>query len=392
MRFPLNTASILNQALASNPPDLVRRTFEGGYLDTLFNRPPEPHLARISDSLLAVAGDMAGLLAMISPFPHQTFLGLPRTIQHLVGLVLSDRSGAHCNHARRVMEAIRFGHAMETAFGRRLEGVEGVLKRSPPTLFSVETYRQLRNLIEDRRAMKVLQHAELVTHDLIAALHTLPPEFRRLGILKHILTPADAEVVALAVDNDQSGDGVISRSMLAKRLTSCGSRKQFFEVVEEELFSRFLMPVNGPVIDDPRITAIRNVKALIRAGRRYRNCLRKYCPELTGELAFYEFDDGEHQAVISVKAHFAAAGVLDELNGVDNKDLPDEGREKVVKAFAAAGVISLEHAGTRLWNEVGYAFNRLQSSSSQTASKKFSDEVVSMVTNQIAQQCVCTQS
>lgn len=341
------------------------------------------HTPRISDSLRAVCGTVSDLVARIDHFPHSEFLSKPRTIQHLIGMTLSRR-GADLDRARAVMSMCRFNEAVEVAMGKRMEGLEKIFSKSRPILFEIETYRKLVELISCRAAMKVLGHADETSADLITILHALPAELRRAGLIKHIMTAAEASVVALAASPDNNPDGHISRSMLARRLASTGTREAFWQVIEGEMFSRMIFAPKAPEVDDFRITPVEDIRQLIMWGKKLRNCLRTLCPELGGgDFVYYIFDSGEHQAVISVAPHFSYAGVIDEIGGFQNNSVPEYVEKEIIAIFGRVGIVPRDKTTTSRFNDIHFAFNRLRGGSkSSLVLTKFSNDIIKLVHNE----------
>jgi hypothetical protein len=303
---------------------------------------PQANWPRVSDSLEAITHEHRFKVASFDPFPHSRLLSASRGILHLIGLVIS-RQDYSKHHALMVLSEPNVSDAIEMALGKPVEGLRNVLNKMPAIMFTKTTYRRLAGLIFDHRAMKVMAHTEENTADLIDTLHYLPEELRLASVIKHILHPREAEIIEIASDPDDAPSGSRSRSRFAARLSDCPSRKSLWNVIQDELFERFITLPDGPVIDDPRVEPLSSIRDLNKAGQCFKNCLSMMIDCVAdGEIAIYQFNSELGQkALISVKPKFTNGGLIveiDEIKGVSNSDIKPELLREIENVLATAGI------------------------------------------------------
>jgi len=297
---------------------------------------------RVSDALRAVAGDFVWDLARLDPFPHNKILSKPRAITHLTGIVLSKKNTKPC-HAFMVMAEHDVPSAIEITFGKSVEGLSGILKKCPVSMFTPETYQRFATLVFENRAMKVLSHAPLVDQDLIDILFYLPKELRHSAILKHIISPHEARILELASSPDDGPEGIRSRCQFASRLSDCKNRKTFWNIIREELFCRFRPMPAPPPIDHPRVKRIQSITEINKFAIEFQNCMRSLVETVAdGELVFYGYEapNGE-KAIVSVSPKFTAdgpVGLIDRIAGPKNANVSERVLTEIKSIFEKNGI------------------------------------------------------
>lgn len=299
---------------------------------------------RISDSLRAICHEHIYKIASIDPFPHTRILNRCRAVIHLVGMVISKPSYSK-HHAYMVLGEPDIADAIEMTFGRSVEGLKNILKKMPVAMLSRESYQQLASLLFDHRAMKVLQHSETITAELISILDDLPEELRLSPIIKHIIIPGEAKIINMASSPDDGPSGSRSRSRFASRLVDCTSRKTFWNAIQDEIFERFVQLPKAPKIDDPRVTNIQTVGEINKASQQFHNCMKNLVDMVAdGELGFYSYEESGKRAIISIKPVIGLSGMdgftaeIDEIKGVKNAKIPEAMVKKIEAIFAKNGI------------------------------------------------------
>jgi hypothetical protein len=298
---------------------------------------------RVSDALRAVAGEHVWDLARLDPFPHHQILSKPRAIIHLTGIVLSKKNTKPC-HAFMVMTEHDVASAIEITFGKSVEGLLGILKKCPVTMFSRETYQRFSTLVFEHRAMKVLGHSPIVDQDLVDIMYGLPEELRHSAIIKNVISPNEARILELASSPDDGPEGTRSRCQFASRLSDCKkSRKTFWNAIREELFERFCPMPTPPPIDHPRVTPIQSITEVNKFAIEFQNCMRSLLDTVAdGELLFYCYKgpNGE-KAIVSVKPKFTAdgpVGLIDRIAGPKNANVSERALADIKAIFQQNGI------------------------------------------------------
>lgn len=295
---------------------------------------------RITDSLEAVAGDLAPIFAEIDPFPHHHVLGKPRTYLYLIAFTYINTKSFDL--AKQVLDQNKFSAGVEICFGERLIGLEGVLKKCPPQLFEADIYQKFHKIIPDENSLKTLRHCQWVTAQLIETIYNLPGEFRCNRVVWKIKSPAQALIIALAAHGSPE-----QRQIFAHRLGETRSLKKFWELIGENLLAQIQhMPV-PPEISHPNFFALDSLLRVVKASIKFRNCLRSYISEaLNGQVAFYVFSRNEDLAVISIQPRFGTKGVVTEIKGPQNAPVPDKLLQEIHEILKTNGF----KIATNEWN------------------------------------------
>lgn len=274
---------------------------------------------RISDSLEAVAGgDLAPVFAEIDPFPHPQILGKSRSYLHLIALGYTKNKSIDL--AKQVLDQNKFSAGVETCFGNRIIGLEGILKKCPAQLFPADTYEKFLKIIPDQNALKVLRHSPSVAADLIRSLFNLPPEFRFNGVVSKVHHPDQALIIDLAAHGSNE-----QRHLFAHRLGETRSLKKFWELIGENLLAQIQHMPSPPEISHPNFFALDSLLRVMKASIKFQNCLRSFLSEaLNGQVAFYVFSRNEDLAVISIQPRFGTKGIVTEVKSHQNAPVPDQ--------------------------------------------------------------------
>ena len=297
-------------------------TSQSTVLTTEYARSPEievlPRLSHVLEHLCP--HDYAFELGRIFPFPHTQLLTKPAVHWHIAAMVLSSRI-ASPNNIKVIFENVRDSadalHIAAPAFNR--ENASIAKKLSLP-LWSKASYRQLSDLLVDKKATKLLRHAENVAPELVGMLHYLPAQLRIHQVVDH-LNQDEAKLVTKMFDR-LSND---HQQRLVDAMKSSSSRQDIWKKLRQAFMSangNFPIP---PEIDDPRIEPILCVDQLSAVAQIMKNCLGGFNhadDALSGEAAYYVFN-GDEKAVIQIEPRFGGHVVI-EIGGVSNEPLSDD--------------------------------------------------------------------
>lgn len=284
---------------------------------------PYNQLNRVSDSLQAVAGDLAHIFGEIDPFPHSEILGKPRSIIHLTALVYAKTNSNDL--AKQVADQNKFSASVEICFGYRIIGLEGILKKCPPCLFGIDSYKKFLKIIHCENAQKVLRHSEYVKDELIETLFNLPAEFRIKSILSKLRHPDEALIIDLAAHGSSE-----QRQHLAQRLCETRSLEKFWEAICENLIGQISNFPEPPAINHPNFYPVTSLLQVMKTAQKFQNCLRQYLTECAnGELALFIFARDEELAVIGIQPRFGSSGSVLEIKGIQNAPLRDQLLEEI---------------------------------------------------------------
>lgn len=330
---------------------------------------------RISDSLIAVAGDLAPVLALLDEFPHSKILGKSRAHLHLIALTYVRAKSL--DHAKLVFDQDGFANACEIAFGERINGLEGILRRCPASLFAADAYKLFRKIIRDSNAQKVFRHSDSIAAELIETLYNLPPELRMAGVVNKLRHPDEALIIQLACNDAKNPAGMADRKRLAERLGQIRSTEKFWEALTDELVGQLGPIPTPPPIDHPNFYPVTSLKQVIKVAKKFRNCLRNYLSEVKrGEMALHIFARGEESAVIGIAPAFGCAGMVKEIKGPENERIRPDLYEEVIDILHRNGFeIYMRHRHRDL-DDIPRGLENLADYSEPHDIKKVSNQVI----------------
>lgn len=329
---------------------------------------------RISDSLEAVAGDLAPIFAEIDPFPHHQILGKPRSYPHLIALAyLKTKS---IDLAKQVLDQIKFSAGVEICFGNHIIGLEGILKKCPAQLFDADSYEKFLKIIHDENALKVLRHSQSVTTDLIGTLFNLPAEFRVQGIISKLCHPDASLVVELAANTECSVLAKKQRQQLAKSLAETRSSESFWNGVMDAIFAKIGPLPEIPTINHPNFYTVTTVPQVLKTADKFANCIRSYVPEIMrGELGLYIFCRDEELALVGVAPRFGKH-VVQEIKGISNREITPDLKHEIMHILKVNGFkLMIQDRATDV-DDLKRGFTRLTHADDAYLAKKFSNQIL----------------
>lgn len=335
---------------------------------------------QISDAMMGVAGELAPLFAQLDSFPHTKILEKPRTHFHLLAIVLS--TGGSLEKAKSAFQCRKFRDACTAVFGFPVVGLEGVLKKAPPTLFGIKDYTRLSQLILDGGALKVLRHSSVITNNLIETLFELPCELRTAGVVKNLRHPAEAQIVKLACRT--SAKDAELRLRLANRLSNIRVAENFWGVVCTELV-RQMGPVPAPPkIDHPNFFPVTELAEVLQLADKFRNCLRRYVGDVrAGSLSLYQFIRGNQIAVIGISPRFGRSGCIKEIKGPENERLPRELYEEITQILIQNGFVMWSPPHFREIDDIPEGIEHLTNCTETHEIEKVCDLVIELISEKI---------
>jgi hypothetical protein len=294
---------------------------------------------RTSHAFELVCGSMSQAIGAQIGYPHTDFLTLPGPAMHICGMIVAHPNSANSN-IRGVVNYHRHNWrgAAFIADPRFDESNLFVLKKMKLGLWKKADYRKLSAILEMPTALKVMAHTNEITPQLVATLFHLPPALQRSKIVRQLVHQDAAKLVAKMFSDHSDRD----LQKISSSLNSADNRQEFWTKVSENFFKQFSTLPAGPVIDDDRVTAIKTVQELERAGLEFRNCLREWSYEnQCGEQGFYVFH-GEEKCVICYEPRINSPYMIVETQGPNNTPVTDETMNEIRKVFHANGFVFKE--------------------------------------------------
>ncbi len=296
----------------------------------------ERKAARCSDALRAIFGEFAEEVAALDPFPHLRAVNLPAPGIHLCALALTRRRTYAVSAA--LAPAPDFGGLISMIFGKRLSQMRAVLRRLPLTCLTKIDYERLDRLVVCEAGRAVLAHGPDINSNLLEILDQVPVQLRRPCIIRHIKTPGAAKLVKIAAVGFAGERTSEERAAFAENLNATRSSQTFWACVEHHLLEQlpsFAPPLN---FGDHRFRAITTPRSLLLTARYFENCLADYLGEaMTGEIGFYVWSNGVHRAVIAIRPLVGAPGLIHEIQGPRNGDLPPTVMDQILAPMLRAG-------------------------------------------------------
>lgn len=190
---------------------------------------------------------------------------------------------------------VRHGRAADIlrhAFGEVPEGFAGLLTRAGERPLRAKDYLALRDLAAntDPRGAEALRGSGRITCRKLEVLAALDPRWRHANTLQRIdsgpeaLTFNDAVAFVQSV-NSKASDEAIAGAIALMRPTSTLPR-----LLDRLLRRADRLPPHPVQQGDNEIRPLANMRSLMEAGRKYRNCLaHRLCDVAAGKMAVAEF-------------------------------------------------------------------------------------------------------
>lgn len=235
---------------------------------------------------------------------------------------------------------LKSNHAtiLTAAYGERLQGLRGALRRSGPTIHRQRFYCRLGEL---------LASSDPARRECIARIPSL--DLRKLNVIS-ILPPdiCRANVVQAVGNEDTAYDTVKAIRVLVER---GASEKHLFAAIRqvqdqrglEKVFERFVLGCRAPkhpVDPSDYYKPISDGGQAVHVARKYRNCVRTYVLELLDADAGHAFAEASHEGegVIVHLRRRDEVWRLDGLYGRRNKQPSPAAREHITGYLSANGI------------------------------------------------------
>lgn len=256
-------------------------------------------------------------------------------------------------------ELLRSGRAKEIVvhqFGSVPEGLLPTLERiGQMPLPSAESYRRLWAFFVDgdHGKARALREVGEITVSTIRVLDILDPVLVHGEVLKRVQTAAQA------IDLNRSARflrGVCSVATDEAISSAVGHMRSPDAL--PRLLQRFLRRADQfppqPVEGDHELRPLRTARAMISAGRDYRNCLASMVGEaLVGRVAFAEFTGASAKAICEFRPLSSGRGwLLMDVHAARNGLAPRELREAAEQKCAALGIPHIASPDAGDWRSV----------------------------------------
>jgi len=302
----------------------------------MFNRISEtvatPARVEPSSLLKLVAGEFALRAARLWPAPHTPFLTAPAARRHLVCLALALGREAAVGDG---LLAGRLRGAIRAVADPAPAGLERALGRLGETAWTGAAYRKLLELLADRKAAKLLRHAEVIDADAVGRLAGLPAPMGRELHLSLVITDDGAAAVSEACGAIAFRCGPAAADAAAARWADAETEAALFDAVREDLYPE---PPAPPHPGTARLKPLATKAELREAARRYGNCLAgRVNHAVSGFSAYYEWTEAPG-AVVEVSRDAVFGWRLEEAKGPSNAVLAKDVREALTSELALMGV------------------------------------------------------
>jgi hypothetical protein len=272
-------------------------------------------------------------------------IGRPR--MHLIALAL-----AHCGGARQMPSAellLRgsLERVTDAVLQRRPPGLKRALEHLPVQVLPAATYRQLVELLDEPAVAKLIHHAHFLTREYIEALHETPQPLRRLVASAKQAFGIELEGLARGLRILAQRGAAPSFDALVEKLASTRQAAQFVARLRNLVLNLPPVPFSLPaVIGGAR--RIDDVGQISRLAKQWKNCLETIYLDSVIEYraAVYLWLDEEAPAACVVTWQGRMGWALEDAKGPDNAELPPDRFNRIVKAFADAGIPRLADVGS----------------------------------------------
>lgn len=256
-------------------------------------------------------------------------------------------------------ELLRCGRAKEIAahqFGSAPDGLLPALERlGPLPLSTSESYRRLRGMFTeaDGRKARALRDVDEISARRIRVLDILDPVLVHAEVLKRVETAAQAHDLNRSVRFlrgvcSTATDEAISTAVAHMRSPGALPR----------LLQRFLRRADRfppqPVDGDHELRPLATARAMIAAGRDYRNCLAAMVGEaLVGRVAFAEFTGVSDKVICEFRPLSSGCGwLLVDVHAARNGLAPRELRQSAEEKCASLGIPHIAAPDAGDWRSV----------------------------------------
>lgn len=303
-----------------------------------FHQPQGPMVtvaARCSDALRALFGEFAKQVAELDPFPHDRAVRLPAPVLHLVALALIRKRR---DAAEGCLASGDIRQHLNSIYDRPVPQARAIFRRLPLTSLGQADYMRFDELLACKAARATLAHGETIDSARIEVLNWLPAALRQPRIVRHIKSARAAHAVAHVYDKLASGPDDQAVHAFAEQLNATRSQQAFWECVKTQLVDHlppFAPPLN---FGDHRFRAITTPRSLLVTAQHFENCLADFLGDaLSGQMGFYLWSNGVHRAVIAVRPMIGTPGIIHEIQGPRNSNLPDEVMSQILAPMERAG-------------------------------------------------------
>lgn len=311
---------------------------------------------RVSHALQHICGRLGEQIAEQIPFPHTPFLNSSAPVMHLCGMTITNPVSSNSNI--RVLVNRHQHDWRDAAFianPRFCKDNTFILKKMTLPLWDRADYRRLSTLLECPAFFRLAAHQKEITPEYACMVFNLPVNFRTakiVGFLRHVHEAA----LVKKLFEDREPQHLQS---IGKSLDSCADRDVFWQKISDWFFRGLNTLPIGPVIHDDRVSPVRTVRELERAGRKLRNCLRTFRLEsYAGETGFFLYS-GTEKAVISYVPRINGPYVIDEIQGPENNPVSDETLGEIRTIFTAAGFIMHDDEPIKVYRKIENMMNML---------------------------------
>lgn len=300
---------------------------------------PAP-VAEASPLLTFITGEFAPALAALWPAPHVEILTAPAQRRHLVCLALAlDVPAGKALAGDLLAGSLKRGLRQVSPGGPA--GLERALGRLGERGWTRDDYRVLLRLLAERRAAKILRHAEVITVEQVRAVATLPDALLDAGAGGLPLTAHAAAILAECFDALSRRDGESTANERARRWLQTANSSPF-DLAAEDTDPELPPP---PFPGTSRLSPLASKAAVADAAKRYNNCLRSSIASCAnGNSAIYEWL-GPPSAVLSIYPDRLFGWALDECRLAANEPVPEPHRSQIIEALRGMGV----HVGRSTW-------------------------------------------
>jgi hypothetical protein len=247
-------------------------------------------------------------------------------------------------------EVIRHGRSMDIlryALGEVPEGLPGLLARvGDRPLPRSRDYIALRDLAasEDGRGADALRHSGRITLRKLEVLAALDARWCHANTLERIDSGPEAITFNAAVTFIQSVNSRATDEAVAEAIARMRASSTLARLLDRLLRRADRLPPHPVPVGDNELRPLATVRALMEAGRKYRNCLSHRLADVAaGKLAVAEYRD---ECVVEFRPlTLGAAGwLLRDVHGVRNGPVPLVLAEAVEAKCDALGIPRIDEA------------------------------------------------
>lgn len=256
-------------------------------------------------------------------------------------------------------ELLRSGRAKEIVaeqFGSVPEGLLPALERiGPLPLPTAESYRRLWVMFteDDRRKARALRDVGEITARTIRVLDILDPVLAHAEVLKRVETVAQAHDLNRSVRFLKGVCSTATDEAISTALTHLRSPDALSRLLQRFLRRADRLPPQ-PVKGDDELRPLVTARAMIAAGRDYRNCLASMVGEaLVGRVAFAEFTGASDKVICEFRPLSSGRGwLLVDVHAPRNGLAPRELRQAAEAKCASLGIPHIAAPDAGDWRSV----------------------------------------